>query len=341
MRRRLFRNCAGVILGAFLTACGGTGVGPSGTPTPTPQVVTNPVTFIAFFDENGNGTPESNEGTRIPGVEFVAGSARGTSAVLTGQAALQVPAGSQTLTVTAASLPPFYRPPAAGIQITSPATGQIMVPITLPRGSNRANVYMAFGDSITKGEPHIGDGSGYRNQLEGLLRAHFGAAEIADRGRDATYTADGVEVIGRDLGNIQPSFVLIHYGTNDWNDLRCRGIAACEFTLANLRSIVREIKQSGSHAFLATIIPSNTGYDNRTPESRNEWVALQNAGIKQIADQEGAVLVDLNDAFLKSGRALPTLLSDHVHPTAIGYDIMAQTWFSAITKAYSKILSTP
>jgi len=304
-------------------------------------VVTNPVTFIAFFDENENGTPESNEGTRIPGVELVAGSARGTTAVLTGQAILQVPAGSQTLTVTAASLPPFYRPPAAPIQITSPATGQIMVPITLPRGSNRANVYMAFGDSITKGEPEVGDGNGYRRTLEGLLRAHFGSAEIADRGRDATSTDDGADLIGRDLGNIQPSFVLIHYGTNDWNDLRCREIEACTVTTSNLRFIVQQINRTRSHAFLATIIPSNTGYDNRAPESRNEWVAAQNAAIKRLAEEEGAVLVDLNDAFLKSGRSLPTLFVDHVHPTAVGYDIMAQTWFSAITKAYSKILSTP
>lgn len=299
------------------------------------------MTFIAFFDENENGTPESNEGTRIPGVELVAGSARGTTAVLTGQAILQVPAGSQTLTVTAASLPPFYRPPTAGIQITSPATGQIMVPITLPRGANRSNVYMAFGDSITKGEPEVGDGNGYRRILEGLLRSHFGSAEIADRGRDATYTGDGAELIGRDLGNISPSFVLIHYGTNDWNDLSCRGTGPCSVTTSNLRSIVQQVNRARSHAFLATIIPSNTGYDNRTPESRNEWVASQNAVLKQIADQEGAVLVDLNDAFLKSGRALPTLFVDHVHPTAVGYDIMAQTWFNAITKAYSKILSVP
>jgi lysophospholipase L1-like esterase len=216
-----------------------------------------------------------------------------------------------------------------------------MVPITLPRGANRANVYLAFGDSITKGEPHIGDGTGYRTHLETLLSAHFGSAEIAERGRDATYSGDGAELIGRDLANISPSFVLIHYGTNDWNDLRCRGTGACSLTTSNLRSIVQQVHRARSHAFLATIIPSNTGYDNRAPESRNEWVASQNAVLKQIAEEEGAVLVDLNDAFLKSGRPLSTLLSDHVHPTAIGYDIMAQTWFNAITKAYSKILSTP
>ena len=93
--------------------------------------------------------------------------------------------------------------------------------------------------------------------------------------------------------------------------------------------------------YVQSILPTNTGFDGRAPASRNDYVAEQNVLIKQIADQEGAVLVDLNEAFMKSGRALPTLFVDHVHPTAVGYDIMAQTWFGAITKAYSKILSTP
>jgi lysophospholipase L1-like esterase len=327
-------------LSVLLGACGGTGVGPTGvgpTPLPTSQVATNPVTFVAFFDENANGMAEPTEGTRIPGVELVAGSARGTTAVLTGTATLQVPAGSQTLTVTATTLPPFYRGPTAPIPVTSPSGAQVMVPITLPRGSNRANVYLAFGDSITRGEPEVGDGTGYRSTLQALLRAHFGSAEVAERGRDATESSDGAENIGRDLRNILPSFVMIHYGTNDWNNLACRSIPC--FTTVSLRSIVRQINQAGSHAFLATIIPTNTGYDGRAPASRNDWVAAQNTIIKQIADEEGAVLVDLNDAFLKSGRALPTLFVDHVHPTAVGYDIMAQTWFSAITKAYSRILN--
>jgi lysophospholipase L1-like esterase len=89
----------------------------------------------------------------------------------------------------------------------------------------------------------------------------------------------------------------------------------------------------------ATILPTNTGFDDRAPASRNDWVAAQNAYIRQVADDEGAVLVDLNGAFLRSGRSLPSLFVDHVHPTSPGYQIMAQTWFDAITKAYSKILA--
>lgn len=334
MKRRAVRAFAPAALPWFLAACGGSGVGP--TPVPTPQVATHPVTIVAYVDENANGSFDASEGTRIPGVEIVAGSARGTTAVLTGVATLQVPEGSHTLTVTAASLPPFYRPPSAGIAITSPSGPQVMVPISIPRGSNRVNVYMAFGDSITRGEPEVGDGNGYRRKLEDMLRSHFGSGEVANEGRDATESNYGAEIIAARLRAIQPTFVLIHYGTNDWN--LCRTVSGC-FTSASLREIVQATNRVGAHAFLATILPTNTDFDGRAPASRNEYVAQQNAVIKQIADQEGAVLVDLNDAFLKSGRALPTLFVDHVHPTAVGYDIMAQTWFNAISKAYSKILN--
>lgn len=319
---------------AISSACGGSGVAP--TPVPTPQVVTHPATFVAFLDENENGLFEGSEGTRIPGAEITVGTVKGTSAALTGQVVLQVPDGSQSLSVTAASLPPFYRPPGV-IAFTAPATSPIMVPITLPRGTNRANVYMAFGDSITNGEPRVGDGNGYRRILEDMLGAHFGSAEVANEGRDATQTSFGAEIIGTRLAAVRPSFTLIHYGTNDWYLSECRELPCS--TTRDLRFMVQQINRSRGHAFLATILPSNTGYDDRAPASRNEWVAAQNVFIKQIAEEEGAVLVDLNGAFLKSGQPLSSLFVDHVHPTAVGYQIMAQTWFDAITKAYSKILA--
>jgi lysophospholipase L1-like esterase len=321
----------------FLPACGGNGLdGPSPlpTPVPTPTVTTRAVTFTAFLDENENRFFESNEGTRVPGVEIAVGSTKGTSAVLTGTVTLQVPEGSQTLTVTASSLPPFHRPPAS-ITFNVPATAPVMVPITLPRGSNRANVYMAFGDSITNGEPEVGDGNGYRRLLQDKLRAHFGSGEVANEGRDATDSDFGADIIGTRLADIQPSFVLIHYGTNDWN--RCKQVPC--FTTPSLRFMVQQVNRLRGHAFLASIIPANIGYDDRVPPSRQDWINENNVLIKQIADEEGAVFVDLNAAFIKSGRPLPTLFVDHLHPVAFGYELMAQTWFDAITKAYSKILA--
>lgn len=337
MKHPSFRTLGALGLAAILPACGGTGVGPSAAPTPQPTAtpITHAATFVAFFDENANGSLDSNEGARIPGVEIAVGSVKGTSGARTGQVTLQIPDGAQTVSIAASSLPPFYRPPATPLTITAPVTAQINVPITLPRGSNRANVYMAFGDSITNGEPEVGDGNGYRNILASQLSAQFGAGEIANEGRDGTDTILGADIIASRLAAIRPSFVLIHYGTNDWN--KCKENPC--FTTTNLRFMVQQINRVGSHAFLGSILPTNTGYDDRAPADRNIWVDENNVVIKQIADEEGAVFVDLNKAFMTSGIAFPSLFVDHVHPTAPGYQIMAQTWINAIAKPYSKILS--
>ncbi len=335
MIRRTLRVPVLFVLAVSLAACGG---GSASGPSPVPTVApTQSVTLVAFLDENENGVFDPSEGTRIPNVEIAVGTARAKTAAMTGQASVQAVQGTQTLEVTAASLPPFYRPPAPRT-ITVPASGSVMVPITLPRGSYRPNVYMAFGDSITNGEPEVGDGNGYRQILETMLRNHFGSAEVANEGKDATTSETGAARIGTSLARVQPSFTLILYGTNDWNDSRCRQALPC-FTTTSLRLMVQQINRSKGHAFLGTITPSNTGYDDRAPASRQDWINEQNVFIKQVADEEGAVLVDLNAAWTKSGIPFPSLFVDHLHPKAVGYEILAKTWFNAITNAYTKILA--
>lgn len=334
MTRRRLRDLEALGLALLLSGCGGGG---SSAPSPVPTVQPiQPVTLTAFLDENENGLLDPSEATRIPNVEIAVGGAKGRTAGPTGEATVQVPEGTLNLEVTAASLPPFYRPPAAKT-ISVPASGPVMVPITLPRGSNRASVYMAFGDSITNGEPEVGDGNGYRQILESMLRAHFGSAEVANQGRDGTKSDFGAARIGESLASVQPAFTLILYGTNDWNDSACREVPC--YTTTSLRLMVQQINRARGHAFLGTITPINTGYDARAPESRNDWVDAQNVIIKQIADEEGAVLVDLNAAFKQTGMPYSSLFVDHVHPKAPGYQIMAQTWFDSITHPYSKILS--
>src|SRR5204863_131056 len=62
-----------------------------------------------------------------------------------------VAGGTQALTLRRGSLPPYYVPPAA-VSIGVPTSQPVLVPVTLPIGSNRPNVYMGFGDSITIGQ---------------------------------------------------------------------------------------------------------------------------------------------------------------------------------------------
>jgi lysophospholipase L1-like esterase len=321
----------------LLSACGnGAGPsGPSGIATPTPVQNTHPVSFTAFLDENSNRALESNELTRIPSVELIAGTSKASTSPLTGQATIQVPEGTLTLDVNPSSLPPFFRPPASG-SISLPPSGMVNVPITAPAGSNRPMVYMGFGDSITNGDPDVPDGNGYRGFLQTMLRNHFVAGEIVNEGIDGTNTDRGAARIGDSLSRVRPAFTLILYGTNDWN--QCKEPPQC-VTIPSLRSMVQQVNARGGHAFVGAIIPVNVGYDDRTPPSRQAWVIEMNALIRQMADQEGAVYVDLFNPLAKSGLSGPALYVDHLHPTEPGYRIMAQTWFDAITKPYSKILS--
>jgi hypothetical protein len=54
------------------------------------------------------------------------------------------------------------------------------------------------------------------------------------------------------------------------------------------------------------------------------------ARIRELARAEGAVVADLEAAFL-ARPALRALYTDHIHPNDEGYEVMAQAFFEAIT----------
>ena len=106
----------------------------------------------------------------------------------------------------------------------------------------------------------------------------------------------------------------------------CRSFPPC-YTIDSLRSIVRSVRAAKGLPLLATIIPANP---NLNPPERNDWVEQMDGLIRPMAREEGAVLVDLYAAF--DAQTLPPLFSDHVHPNDTGYDIMARTFFGAVSR---------
>jgi len=318
--------------------CGGTG-GPPTQPSP-PSEPTYPVTAVVFYDENANGVLDPTEVVRLPQVDVVVqgvGSAK--TAAATGQAVVMgVKAGSQSVAIRTESLPMFFVPgPPVGVQV--PQTGVVNLPVVLPIGTNQPNVYMAFGDSITNGLGSS-DGNGYRVRLQNLLGPYLGRAQVNNEGKDGTFSKDGANRIPGRLGRNRPAYTLIHYGTNDFNDQSCQvgPIANC-YTLDSLRSIVDQVKASQSLPVLATLIPTNPAVN----PSENLWINQINPGIKALAFQEGALLADLNAVFLAQGGDLSRFFADgplgDVHPNDLGYDLMAQGFFKALTQARSATAS--
>ena len=97
----------------------------------------------------------------------------------------------------------------------------MFVPATLPTGTNTANRYMAFGDSISAGEGSSDD-LGYRSWLEAELRAYWGKAELRNEGQSGTRSNAGEGRLDGVLARVRPAYTLILYGTNDWNELECK-----------------------------------------------------------------------------------------------------------------------
>jgi lysophospholipase L1-like esterase len=214
--------------------------------------------------------------------------------------------------------------------VTVPQTAglPIFVPAVLPVGTNRTNRYIAFGDSLSAGEGSS-DNGGYRGYLEADLRAYWGRAEIKNEGQAGTQSDAGESRLDGVLARDRPSYTLILYGTNDWNELDCKVEFPC-FTIDSLRSMIRQAKDRNSMPIVGTIPPVNPAYADKAPPERQDWVKRMNDLIRPMVAQENAVLADIHAAMLKEGD-LPAIFTDHVHPNDRGYQIMAHEWFRAIT----------
>jgi lysophospholipase L1-like esterase len=326
---------SGLLLAATLAASCGGGSSPGGPDPPPTAPPGTPVNAVVFYDENANGIADPLEAIRLPGVTVAIGARTGQTAAGGRAVVANVPSGTQTATARAESLPPYFVPGAqVQAQVPQAAGTEVAVPVTLPIGGNRANVYMAFGDSITFGEGS-NDGSGYRSYLEANLRSYWGGnALVPNEGVPATRSNRGAQRIGASLDRRRPAHTLILYGTNDWNDIECRDERFPCYTIDSLRSMIQEARSVQSNPILGTIIPVNPAFADRDAVARNDWVRRMNDLVRALARTERVAVADLHAAYLRQP-SLEALYRDFLHPNEQGYALMAQEFFRGITTPLS------
>jgi len=311
-------------------ACGGNHNTPVTPTQPTPP--TYSVTATVFYDENGNGQLDPQEASRVPGVQVVIGGGSGTSAPGSGVAQVTgIAEGTYAVSVNDGSLPRYYQPLPAGT-VQEPGSAEVRVPLTLPIGRNQPSVYFGYGDSITAGEGSS-DFSGYGPKLQNLLGPYFGRAQVTLGGREGKTSGQGLERARSWIRSARAAYVLILYGTNDWQDQTCQNKGPDEcFTIDSLSGIIDVCQQFDSLPVLGTILPVNP---NLAPAGRNDWVDQMNVKIKALAQQRQVLLADVNAEFKNAGTPLSSLFFDDIHPNDAGYQVLAQAWFKAITRGRS------
>jgi acyl-CoA thioesterase I len=282
------------------------------------------VSGVVFYDENRNGSLDTGEDVRIPGVMLRAGSTSATSGA-GGAFALEALTAGALVEAPPEGLPPFFE--STPLRLAGARPSSLAIPLALPIGANRANVYMGFGDSLTAGQGSE-SGRGYLGPLADRLTRHWGRASVVNEGLGGTTSDLGADRIFEALSRARPAYALIDYGTNDYSHL-CRRTGACH-TEANLRRMVRETRRMGSLPVLATLLPGNAPSSDPTNIPRDRWVRETNAVIRQVAREEGAALADPFAAF-DAASDPARLFADYLHPNDRGYELIADAFFSAIT----------
>jgi lysophospholipase L1-like esterase len=94
--------------------------------------------------------------------------------------------------------------------------------------------------------------------------------------------------------------------------------------------MVNQARGRGSNPILGTIPPANPAYVDLNAAARNEWIVAMNELLRQMANEENVPIAEIHADFMAEP-SLENLFTDHVHPNAEGYQLMARSWWNALT----------
>ena len=172
--------------------------------------------------------------------------------------------------------------------------------------SLHAHRIVCVGDSITEG---FANPNNWPHQLKTRLDGDW---EVVNRGVGGDKTADMLARIN-DALYLEPHFVIIMGGTNDL----ASGEVALTTTQANIRAMCDRVESHGAVPVLCTVPP--TKFHLARQDTLNGWIT-------EYAHLKGYPLIDFYaviDDPSHPGYSNPTLvMSDGVHPNAVGYTAM-------------------
>ncbi len=166
----------------------------------------------------------------------------------------------------------------------------------------------------------------YPGQLTTLLTTRYSSQSITMAnegiGGEEVTTSETLDRFRAALNTLRPEVVLLQEGVND---LHHYGTSAVPEVAKALRQMVIEARSRGMRVYVGTLLPERQcGCRAFAPD----LIAPANDQIRAMAAAEGALLVDLHQAF---GGQTSTLLGiDGLHPNEAGYQRMASTFFDAI-----------
>jgi lysophospholipase L1-like esterase len=208
----------------------------------------------------------------------------------------------------------------------------------------RVTNFLAFGDSITAGTKSdpvtlrlIPAAYAYTVLLQTRLGMRYTLQTpiVSNEGVGGESTPEGLVRLRPLLLQYRPEVLLLMEGTNDLLDRPDIGRGA-DTAIVNLRQMIAIAKSLNVQVALATVPPQRAG-GLRRRDAVAALIPSFNDRIRALASSEGAVLVDVY-AGMKDNLSLIGV--DDLHPTELGYSVIADTFYAAVTRAYEQPSTT-
>jgi acyl-CoA thioesterase-1 len=200
---------------------------------------------------------------------------------------------------------------------------------------------VALGDSLTEGDGDSpGDGGGFPARLQKSINELRPSSRVINLGKSGWTSEQMVEGQLPDALQANPQIALIWIGSNDlWNysgaDQEASDLA--KYT-HNIDKALTALTGTGARVFIALLddqsrrpyatSPAGAGLSPEGVAYMSHLAAAFNDIIRARAAEHGATAVDFYNTTIFTDPS--TLADDGLHPTAKGYDLIAQIWFKAI-----------
>lgn len=218
--------------------------------------------------------------------------------------------------------------------------------------------FLAFGDSITKGEVEYNLASGrrilaiepdkaYPTVLGRLLTARYPQQQVqvdnyAQSGMPATCPLNsdfcGVALVSDAIRRTEPQALLLLQGVIDLSG--GGDLDAIDPMVDGLKSMIRDARaRAVPHVFLSTLLPQKEATSFPKRNVAMDLIASANDEIRYLAATENVYLVDAYSVFV--GNEATYIGADGLHPTHAGYEALAGAFFSQIQARLETVVSTP
>lgn len=198
-------------------------------------------------------------------------------------------------------------------------------------GSRSPHRVLGYGDSITGGAQTQNGGwiwcEGYRPELELALTAFFGDATVETNYIGGGSSSDGAAGMQDSLAGRPQAYLLILFGTIDINIQPPVNLQTVKNNVAAIATYARSL---GMVAIVGTVPP-------RLDSAADARVQQLNVLLRQLADGNGILVADHYTRLMEvaSGDTWKVVCEDGIHPSDLGYSVMAEVWYGALTGSNS------